>query len=161
MPRSRSRSEDAVEMIKIGVVLWASLFLMNEISSRPLMSGMLMSVTTRSHAPRGNRRSASNPLWASTTSSSPKAADDVSAALTKARMLAESSTSSTRRIEGQHTIACHFQRFLWQAAPLVGPTAVIGAGSSGLTVLKALLEAGVPAVCFERGSRVGGNWVFD
>jgi len=30
-----------------------------------------------------------------------------------------------------------------------------------LTVLKALLEAGLPAVCFERGSRVGGNWVFD
>jgi dimethylaniline monooxygenase (N-oxide forming) len=30
-----------------------------------------------------------------------------------------------------------------------------------LTVLKALLEAGLPAVCFERGSRLGGNWVFD
>jgi dimethylaniline monooxygenase (N-oxide forming) len=41
------------------------------------------------------------------------------------------------------------------------PTAVIGAGSSGLTVLKALLEAGLSAVCFERGSKVGGNWVFD
>jgi thioredoxin reductase len=40
-------------------------------------------------------------------------------------------------------------------------TAIIGAGSSGLTVLKALKEAGVPAVCFERGSKVGGNWVFD
>lgn len=41
------------------------------------------------------------------------------------------------------------------------PTAIIGAGSSGLTVLKSLIEAGVPAVCFERGSKVGGNWVFD
>jgi hypothetical protein len=30
-----------------------------------------------------------------------------------------------------------------------------------LTVLKALLEVGLPAVCFERGSKVGGNWVFD
>jgi cation diffusion facilitator CzcD-associated flavoprotein CzcO len=40
-------------------------------------------------------------------------------------------------------------------------TAIIGAGSSGLTVLKALKEAGVPAVCFERGSKLGGNWVFD
>ena len=40
-------------------------------------------------------------------------------------------------------------------------TAIIGAGSSGLTVLKGLLEAGVPAVCFERGSKIGGNWVFD
>jgi len=39
-------------------------------------------------------------------------------------------------------------------------TAIIGAGSSGLTVLKALKEAQVPAVCFERGSQVGGNWVF-
>lgn len=39
--------------------------------------------------------------------------------------------------------------------------AIIGAGSSGLAVLKALLEAGLPAVCFEKGSKVGGNWVFD
>ena len=30
-----------------------------------------------------------------------------------------------------------------------------------MTVLKGLLEAGVPAVCFERGSKIGGNWVFD
>ena len=41
------------------------------------------------------------------------------------------------------------------------PTAIIGAGSSGLTVLKALREAGLPAVCFEKGSKIGGNWVFD
>ena len=40
-------------------------------------------------------------------------------------------------------------------------TAIIGAGSSGLAVLKALLDADVPAVCFERGSKVGGNWVFE
>jgi len=46
-------------------------------------------------------------------------------------------------------------------AAVSSPTAVIGAGSSGLTVLKALLEAGLPAVCFERGSKVGGNWVFN
>jgi dimethylaniline monooxygenase (N-oxide forming) len=44
---------------------------------------------------------------------------------------------------------------------MLKPTAIIGAGSSGLTVLKALLQAGLPAVCFERGSRVGGNWVFN
>jgi len=30
-----------------------------------------------------------------------------------------------------------------------------------LTVLKALKEAGLPAVCFEKGSKIGGNWVFD
>lgn len=39
-------------------------------------------------------------------------------------------------------------------------TAVIGAGSSGMVALKALVEAGVPTVCFEKGDRVGGNWVF-
>jgi dimethylaniline monooxygenase (N-oxide forming) len=36
--------------------------------------------------------------------------------------------------------------------------AVIGAGSSGLAVLKALREEGVAALCFERGSDVGGLW---
>ncbi len=40
-------------------------------------------------------------------------------------------------------------------------TCVIGAGSSGLTVLKALLAAGLSATCFEKGTKVGGNWVFD
>jgi dimethylaniline monooxygenase (N-oxide forming) len=39
-------------------------------------------------------------------------------------------------------------------------TAVIGAGSSGITALKALVEAGVPVDCYEKGDRVGGNWVF-
>ena len=39
-------------------------------------------------------------------------------------------------------------------------TAVVGAGSSGITALKALVEAGVEVVCFEKGERVGGNWVF-
>lgn len=39
-------------------------------------------------------------------------------------------------------------------------TAVLGAGSSGMVALKALVEAGVPTVCFEKGDRVGGNWVF-
>jgi dimethylaniline monooxygenase (N-oxide forming) len=38
--------------------------------------------------------------------------------------------------------------------------AVIGAGSSGITALKALVDAGVPVTCFEKGDRVGGNWVF-
>jgi dimethylaniline monooxygenase (N-oxide forming) len=38
--------------------------------------------------------------------------------------------------------------------------AVIGAGSSGLTAVKALKDAGIPFDCFERGDRVGGNWVF-
>jgi dimethylaniline monooxygenase (N-oxide forming) len=37
---------------------------------------------------------------------------------------------------------------------------VIGAGCSGLTALKALVDAGLPVDCYERSDRVGGNWVF-
>jgi dimethylaniline monooxygenase (N-oxide forming) len=39
--------------------------------------------------------------------------------------------------------------------------AVIGAGSSGLAVLKALREQGISVDCFERGSDVGGNWRYE
>jgi Flavin-binding monooxygenase-like len=39
--------------------------------------------------------------------------------------------------------------------------AVIGAGSSGLAVLKALREQNVAVVCFERGSDVGGLWHYE
>ncbi|MFN2464401.1 MAG: flavin-containing monooxygenase [Candidatus Dormibacteria bacterium] len=38
---------------------------------------------------------------------------------------------------------------------------IIGAGSSGITTAKAFNEAGIPFDCFEKGGRVGGNWVFD
>jgi dimethylaniline monooxygenase (N-oxide forming) len=37
---------------------------------------------------------------------------------------------------------------------------VIGAGSSGITAAKALLERDVPFDCFEKSDRIGGNWVF-
>jgi cation diffusion facilitator CzcD-associated flavoprotein CzcO len=37
---------------------------------------------------------------------------------------------------------------------------VIGAGPSGLTALKNLLAAGIPAECLEREDDVGGNWYF-
>jgi dimethylaniline monooxygenase (N-oxide forming) len=37
---------------------------------------------------------------------------------------------------------------------------VIGAGSSGITVAKALADRDIPFDCFERSDRVGGNWVF-
>jgi hypothetical protein len=41
------------------------------------------------------------------------------------------------------------------------PTAcIIGAGSSGIAVAKALSDRGLPFDCFERSDRVGGNWVF-
>ena len=39
--------------------------------------------------------------------------------------------------------------------------AVIGAGVSGLAVLKALREHGIAAECFERGSEVGGLWRYE
>ncbi len=37
---------------------------------------------------------------------------------------------------------------------------LIGAGSSGLAVAKALHEVGIPFDCIEKSDRVGGNWVF-
>ena len=38
--------------------------------------------------------------------------------------------------------------------------AIIGAGACGIAAAKALGDAGVPFHCFEKGDRVGGNWVF-
>jgi dimethylaniline monooxygenase (N-oxide forming) len=38
---------------------------------------------------------------------------------------------------------------------------VIGAGSSGLTAIKALADANVPFDCFEESDRPGGLWVFE
>jgi dimethylaniline monooxygenase (N-oxide forming) len=37
---------------------------------------------------------------------------------------------------------------------------VIGAGSSGITAVKALADRGIPFDCFEASDQVGGNWVF-
>jgi len=37
---------------------------------------------------------------------------------------------------------------------------VIGAGSSGLTAIKALKERGLPFDCFEMSDNIGGNWYF-
>jgi len=37
---------------------------------------------------------------------------------------------------------------------------VIGAGSSGIAAVKALVDRGIPFDCFEKSDRVGGNWVF-
>jgi Flavin-binding monooxygenase-like len=44
---------------------------------------------------------------------------------------------------------------------VMADVAVIGAGSSGLAVLKALRERGIAVECFERGSDVGGLWRFE
>lgn len=38
------------------------------------------------------------------------------------------------------------------------PVCVVGAGSSGIVAVKVLREHGVPVVCFEKGSGIGGNW---
>jgi hypothetical protein len=38
---------------------------------------------------------------------------------------------------------------------------VIGAGPSGIAAAKNCIAAGFPVVVFEKGDRVGGNWVFD
>jgi cation diffusion facilitator CzcD-associated flavoprotein CzcO len=40
------------------------------------------------------------------------------------------------------------------------PWCVVGAGPSGLTTLKNLRAAGIPAECLEREDDVGGNWYF-
>ncbi len=37
---------------------------------------------------------------------------------------------------------------------------IIGAGSSGIAVLKAFADAGIAFDCIEKSDRVGGNWVF-
>jgi dimethylaniline monooxygenase (N-oxide forming) len=46
-------------------------------------------------------------------------------------------------------------------APSDGTVCVIGAGASGLAALKALVEARIPAECFEKGSHVGGLWRYE
>jgi dimethylaniline monooxygenase (N-oxide forming) len=38
---------------------------------------------------------------------------------------------------------------------------VIGAGSSGLTACQVLKARGIPFDCFEKGSRIGGNWRYE
>ncbi|MGD8977081.1 MAG: NAD(P)/FAD-dependent oxidoreductase, partial [Gammaproteobacteria bacterium] len=37
---------------------------------------------------------------------------------------------------------------------------VIGAGSSGMPVIKALRDRGIPYDCFEKSDQIGGNWCF-
>ena len=44
--------------------------------------------------------------------------------------------------------------------PSLPRACVIGAGSSGIAAAKALYLAGIPFDCFEKGSVVGGNWVY-
>ncbi|HEY8605591.1 MAG TPA: NAD(P)-binding domain-containing protein [Noviherbaspirillum sp.] len=41
------------------------------------------------------------------------------------------------------------------------PVCIVGAGSSGVTVAKALRQKGVPFECFEIGSDIGGMWRYE
>jgi dimethylaniline monooxygenase (N-oxide forming) len=45
-------------------------------------------------------------------------------------------------------------------APDLPTVCLVGAGSSGIAVAKALYQHGVPFDCIEASDRVGGNWVF-
>jgi cation diffusion facilitator CzcD-associated flavoprotein CzcO len=49
----------------------------------------------------------------------------------------------------------------WEVTmPSLPKACIIGAGSSGITVVKAFAERGIPFDCFEKSDGVGGNWVF-
>jgi cation diffusion facilitator CzcD-associated flavoprotein CzcO len=48
-----------------------------------------------------------------------------------------------------------------EADPTLPRVCVIGAGSSGIAAAKALHEARIPFECYEQGTVVGGNWVYD
>lgn len=37
---------------------------------------------------------------------------------------------------------------------------VIGAGPSGITALKNIIDEGLEAICYDRNDRVGGNWIY-
>lgn len=45
--------------------------------------------------------------------------------------------------------------------PTLPRTCVIGAGSSGIAAAKALYEAAIPFECYEAGTAIGGNWVYN
>ena len=38
---------------------------------------------------------------------------------------------------------------------------IIGAGPSGITALKNLLDQGLDTVCYELNTQVGGNWIYN
>ena len=38
---------------------------------------------------------------------------------------------------------------------------VIGAGPSGITTIKNLLDEGIHVVVFDRNTEVGGNWIYN
>ncbi len=38
---------------------------------------------------------------------------------------------------------------------------VIGVGSSGITTSKVLQDAEIDFDCYEKGSKIGGNWLFN
>jgi dimethylaniline monooxygenase (N-oxide forming) len=49
----------------------------------------------------------------------------------------------------------------WYAHRAVAKVCIIGAGSSGIAACQVLKARGIDFDCFEKGSRVGGNWRYD
>ncbi|KIH48057.1 hypothetical protein ANCDUO_21877, partial [Ancylostoma duodenale] len=47
------------------------------------------------------------------------------------------------------------------APKTTGTACVIGAGVSGLTAVKHLLEYGMDMVCFEKSEHIGGLWRYN
>ncbi len=47
------------------------------------------------------------------------------------------------------------------SASVLPTTCLIGAGSSGIAVVKALEEHRIPFDCFEKSDRIGGNYELD
>lgn len=47
-----------------------------------------------------------------------------------------------------------------EPTPLHRRACILGAGSSGIAVVKAFADANIEFDCFEKSDRVGGNWVF-
>ncbi len=62
-----------------------------------------------------------------------------------------------QRIPGATPEAISVSWRVFMSKPLV---CIIGAGSSGITAAKVLAQRDIPFDCFDKGDRVGGNWVF-
>ncbi len=77
---------------------------------------------------------------------------------TQANVKSDATTKSCRA-KGEKCRAETTKNIVNCSSPIsVNKYCVIGAGASGLTVLKALREQGISAECLERGDGVGGNW---
>lgn len=73
---------------------------------------------------------------------------------------------SSPSLAPQHTVCClntyltRTPRFPILSSKMVQRVAVIGAGPSGLTSMKACLDEGMVPTCFESSDDMGGLWKF-